>query len=142
MCPAPQGSSCSRATSLYDAALMGCEGLDALYFIMMNMRRPSLGLTPSNLADQTSLFKRVHWLVDGFDHDCAHCLTACEVNPISVFDDTSRPALSMARNACLQIDSSRNHGLASKVRILPGAPAVYSPVHEAARLNVELEMFS
>ena len=60
MCPAPQRSSCSRATSLYDAALVVCEGLDALDFTMMNIRRPSLSFNPPNLADQISLFAHAY----------------------------------------------------------------------------------
>jgi hypothetical protein len=36
--------------TLYDAARVVCEGLDALCCVMMNVRRPDLSFTPQTLS--------------------------------------------------------------------------------------------
>jgi len=99
--------------TLCDAARKVCEGLDALSCLLMNVRRPDLSFTPPYLTLPISYCYLAHACIESTPAlstaalEIVHSLTAREVNAISLDDDMSRPASSMARNACLHLNSWR-----------------------------------
>lgn len=85
--------------TLYDAARMVCEGLDALCCLLMNVRRPDSSFNPHTLPISYCYFAHVCIeLVPALITtalEFVHSSTAREASAISLGDDISRLAASI-----------------------------------------------